>query len=92
MLGVKLELYVPTYTRASAMQDLSHVCNLHHNSRQHWTLNPLREARGQNYVLMDAALVSLDRQITDASDSTIFQESSLVVFFFIYPGKGFSVC
>ena len=26
-------------------QDQSHVCNLHHNSKQHWILNPLSEAR-----------------------------------------------
>ena len=32
-------------TRATAAQDLSSVCNLHHSSRQHQTLNPLSKAR-----------------------------------------------
>ena len=33
-------------------QDLSHLCNLHHSSRQCWILNPLREARDQTHNLM----------------------------------------
>ena len=44
-LGVKLELQLPAYTTATAMQDLSHVWNLHHSSGQHQILNPLSEAR-----------------------------------------------
>ena len=43
-LGVKLELQPPANTRAIAMWDLSSVCNLHHNSHQHWILNPLSKA------------------------------------------------
>ena len=39
--GVSFELLLPAYTTATAMQDPSHVCNLHHSSR---TLNPPREA------------------------------------------------
>ena len=41
-LGIKLELQLPAYARAIAMQDLSHVCDLHHSSRQRRILNPLR--------------------------------------------------
>ena len=37
-LGVKSELLLPTYTTATAKQDPSHVCNLHHSSRQHQIL------------------------------------------------------
>ena len=44
-LGVKLELQLLAYTTATAMPDLSHVCDLHHSSWQHWILNPLSEAR-----------------------------------------------
>ena len=40
-LGIKLELQPPAYTTATATQDLSQVCNLHHSSQQHWILNPL---------------------------------------------------
>ena len=40
-LGVKLELEPLAYTRATAMQDPNHVCNLHHSSLQCQILNPL---------------------------------------------------
>ena len=44
-LGVELELQLPAYTTATAKQDPSHICNLHHSSWQCWILNPLNEAR-----------------------------------------------
>ena len=31
-LGIKLELQLRAYTTATATWDLSHVCDLHHNS------------------------------------------------------------
>ena len=40
-LGVELELQLPAYTTATAMQDLSHLCDLHHSLWQHQILNPL---------------------------------------------------
>ena len=46
-LGVQWELYLPAYARATAIWDLSHVCDLHHSSRQHRILNPLSKARDQ---------------------------------------------
>ena len=41
---VKLQLLA--YTTATAMQDLSRVCNLHHSSQQCQILNPLSKAKG----------------------------------------------
>ena len=43
-LGVQSELLLPAYTTATAMPDLSHVCDLHHSSRHHWILYPLSKA------------------------------------------------
>ena len=40
-LGVQLELLLLAYARATAMPDLSCVCNLHHSSWQHQILNLL---------------------------------------------------
>ena len=42
--GVKSELQLPATatTTVTTTQDLSHICNLRHSSRQHWILNPLR--------------------------------------------------
>ena len=52
-IGVELELQLPAYTTAAAMQDSSLVCDLHHSSRQHQILNPLSEARDRTCILMD---------------------------------------
>ena len=54
-LGVKLQ--VPADTTAIATRDLSHVCNLHHSSRQCQILNPLSEARDQTCNLMVPNLI-----------------------------------
>ena len=35
-LGVDLQLQLPAYPAATAMQDLSCVRDLHHSSRQRW--------------------------------------------------------
>ena len=45
-LGVQSELQLPAYTTATAMPDLSLVCDLHHSSWQCWILNPLSKATG----------------------------------------------
>ena len=44
-LGVELQLQPPAHTTATAMQDLGHVCDLHHGSQPCWILTPLSEAR-----------------------------------------------
>ena len=56
-LGVKLELQLPAYTTAIAMRDPSHICDLHHSSRQCQILNPLSEARDQTYVFLNTGRV-----------------------------------
>ena len=39
---------VADQTTATAMQDPSHICNLHHSLQQHQILNPLGEGQGSN--------------------------------------------
>ena len=56
-LEVKSELQPPAYTTAIASWDASHICNLHHSSRQHWILNPLSEVRDRTHTLMDPSWV-----------------------------------
>ena len=56
-LGVELKLQPLAFTRATATRDLSHICNLHYSSWQHWIFNPLGEARVQTHVLMDTSQV-----------------------------------
>ena len=51
-LGVQSQLWLLAYSTATAMQDPSQICNLHHRSLQHQNLSPLREARDQTHNLM----------------------------------------
>ena len=51
-LGVESELQLPTCTTATAVQDLSCVCDLHHSSQQCQILNPLNKARNRTYNVM----------------------------------------
>ena len=47
-LRLEFELLLLAYTRATAMRDPSHVCDLHHRSQQCQILNPLSEARDRS--------------------------------------------
>ena len=54
-LGVELELQLPTYTTATAMPDLSCICDLRHSSWQRQIFNSLNEAMDRTLILMDAS-------------------------------------
>ena len=56
-LGIKSELQLPGYATATAMWDLSCVCDLHHSSRQCRILNPLSKARDWTPILMGTGWV-----------------------------------
>ena len=56
-LEVESELQLPAYTTATAMPDVSLVCDLLHSSWQRRILNPLSEARDESCVLVDAGQV-----------------------------------
>ena len=54
-LEAELELRLPASTTATAMQDPSPICDLHHSSWQHQILNPLSEAREGPIILTGAS-------------------------------------
>ena len=60
-LGIQLELQLLAYTTATATQDLSHVCHLHHSSWQRWILNPLNlsKARDQTRILTETSQICI---------------------------------
>ena len=51
-LGVESALLPPAQARATATQDPSRVCNLHHSSRQRQIVNPLNKGRDRTRNLM----------------------------------------
>ena len=56
-LGVESELQLWAYATATAMPDMSCVCDLYHISWQRWILNPLSKARDRTHILMDTSCV-----------------------------------
>ena len=56
-IGVKSELQLLAYARATAMQELSLVWNLHHSSQQCRIPDPLNEARNGTCIIMDPSQV-----------------------------------
>ena len=44
-LGVESEPQLQAYTTAISVWDPSHICDLHHTSKQCWSLNSLSEAK-----------------------------------------------
>ena len=57
-LGVESELQLPAYTTATAMQDPSRICELHHISQQRQILNSLSEAKDGTRILIETMLGS----------------------------------
>ena len=56
-LGVESGLQLLAYTTATAMQDLSHICDLQCSLLQCWILNPLRETRDWTLILTETSQV-----------------------------------
>ena len=56
-LVVESELQLPANSTAIAMLDPSHVCGLHHSSRQCQILSPLSEAKDRTHILMDTSQI-----------------------------------
>ena len=56
-LGVELELQLLDYAKATAIRELSHVCDLHHSSQQRQVLSPRSEARDGTLILRDPSRV-----------------------------------
>ena len=54
-LGVESELQLLAYTTATAMWDLSCICDLHHSLWQGQILNLLSKARDQTCILNDTS-------------------------------------
>ena len=58
-LGAKEELELPADATATATWEPSHVCDLHHSSRQRQIPDPLSEARDRTHILRDTSWIHL---------------------------------
>ena len=77
-LWVELELQLLAYTTATAMQNLSCICDLHHSSRQRQILNPLSQARDRTQILMDTSRVCNQLSHNGNSPKVILNWSGMV--------------
>ena len=55
--GVESELQLPAYATATAIPDLSLICNLHRSLWQCRILNPLSESRDRTHIFVDTSPV-----------------------------------
>ena len=76
-IWVELELQLLAYTTATAMQDLSYICDLCHGLQQCRILNPLSKARDETRILMDTSW-TLTCWATTENPTQVFLISSLV--------------
>ena len=56
-LEVELELQLLAYATGTAMQDSSHICQLHHSSPKRQIPDPLIEAKDRTRILMDSSWI-----------------------------------
>ena len=77
-LGVKFELQLSAYTTvtATATQNPSHVCNLHHSSQQCQILNTLSEARDWTCNLMVPSQIHFHWATTVTPIIPVFKKGS----------------
>ena len=72
-LGVEWELQLLAYTTATATQDPSRICDLHHDSQQCQILNPISEARDQTHLFMDTSWVYNAESQQNSKEEVVFR-------------------
>ena len=77
-LVIKSELQLPSFITAGATPDPSHLCDLHHSSRQCQILNPLGKARDQTRDLMVPSQIRFCCSTTGTPSLTFFNLVVLV--------------
>ena len=76
-LRVELELQLPAYTTATAMQDPSRVCDLHHSSPPHQILDPLSKVRDRTRNLLVPSRIHIHWAMMGAPTCGIFKKQNL---------------
>ena len=74
-LGVRSELLLLAYARATATPDLGRICDLHHSSQQRQILNALSKARDGTRNLMVPSRIRF-HYTTMGTPQPVFEERS----------------
>ena len=83
-LGVELELQLPAYDTATAVQHPSHIQGLRHSLWQCRILNPLIEARDRTHIIMDTSQVlNLLSHNGDSGTLSFYTQVFCFLFFFL---------
>ena len=83
-LRAELELQLLAIATVTATSDLSHICNIHHSSRQRYLLNPLSKARDRTQILMDAGQALNPLSHNGNSDGRLSLLYFFLSFFFFF--------
>ena len=83
-VGVESELQLPAYTTATATRDPSHVCDLHHSSRQRQILNLLSKARDPIRNLMVPSQIRFHCSTEGTPKAKLFLLRFLFIYLFIF--------
>ena len=83
-LGVKSELQLLAYSTATATQDLSRICNLHHSSRQCWILNPMSEVRDRTHIVMDPSWIHNHWAMTELLYHRFFYKNTFLLYILVF--------
>ena len=71
-LGLESELQLPACTIATAMQDPSRICHLHHSSQECRIPNPLAKTRDWTCILMDTSWIHFCCSTMGTPDGSYF--------------------
>lgn len=91
-LGVKSERQLQAHTTATAIQDPSLICDLHHSSWQLWILNPLSKTKDGTCILMDTGRVPNPLSHSENSQSIILFIPHGSVAWSHFPGRETAPC
>ena len=67
---------------ATAMPELSHLCGLHHSSRQGRIPDPLSKARDRTHILMDTSRIHFCCATMGTPDNFYFNDRGTAVQYF----------
>ena len=69
-------------TTATALWDLSHICNLYHSSWQSWIPKPLSKARDQTHIFIDTSWIHFHCTTTGTPEGQLLHFFYFIILIF----------